>query len=175
MSSKSSVRSLPSIQLPLHSNFPHLHLFQCSSPLLSSLPFPRNNILPPISLLQYHSPLRIFASWCKSDFKGRWTSNKDAADHHWKPCRMFIDGNSSNYLKIIDKWQPVVCADVLGEPEMGWDCRLELSTALHARQTIKPFKQFLKGVAIRSLFSSLRLSCFPFPAVFYSPFFCSFV
>jgi hypothetical protein len=80
---------------------------------------------------------------------GRWTSNKDAADHHWKPCRMFIDGNSSNYLKVIDKWQPVVCADVLGEPLSGWDYRLELSTALHARQTIKPFKQFLKGVAIR--------------------------
>ena len=81
---------------------------------------------------------------------GRWTSNKDAADHHWKPCRMLIDGNSSNYLKVIDKWQPVVCADVLGEPTVGWDYRLELSTALHARQTIKPFKQFLKGVAIRS-------------------------
>ena len=81
---------------------------------------------------------------------GRWTSNKDAADHHWKPCRMMIDGNSSNYLKVIDKWQPVVCADVLGEPTVGWDYRLELSTALHARQTIKPFKQFLKGVAIRS-------------------------
>lgn len=81
---------------------------------------------------------------------GRWTSNKDAADHHWKPCRMFIDGNSSNYTKIIDKWQPVICADVLGEPDSGWDYRLELSTALHARQTIKPFKQFLKGVAIRS-------------------------
>jgi hypothetical protein len=63
---------------------------------------------------------------------------------------MFIDGNSSNYLKIIDKWQPVVCADILGEQETGWDCRLELSTALHARQSIKPFKQFLKGVAIRS-------------------------
>jgi hypothetical protein len=62
---------------------------------------------------------------------------------------MYIDGNSSNYLKIIDKWQPVVCADILGQPEMGWDSRLELSTALHARQTIKPFKQFLKGVAIR--------------------------
>jgi hypothetical protein len=81
---------------------------------------------------------------------GRWTSNKDAADHHWKPCRMMIDGNSSNYLKVIDKWQPVVCADVLGEPTVGWDYRLEMSTALHARQTIKPFKQFLKGVAIRS-------------------------
>jgi len=81
---------------------------------------------------------------------GRCTSNKDAADHHWKPCRMMIDGNSSNYLKVIDKWQPVVCADVLGEPTVGWDYRLELSTALHARQTIKPFKQFLKGVAIRS-------------------------
>jgi hypothetical protein len=80
---------------------------------------------------------------------GRWTSNKDAADHHWKPCRMMIDGNSSNYLKVIDKWQPVVCADVLGEPTVGWDYRLEMSTALHARQTIKPFKQFLKGVAIR--------------------------
>jgi len=80
---------------------------------------------------------------------GRWTSNKDAPDHHWKPCRMLIDGNSSNYLKVIDKWQPVVCADVLGEPESGWDYRLELSTALHARQTIKPFKQFLMGVAIR--------------------------
>jgi len=38
----------------------------------------------------------------------------------------------------------------LGEPTVGWDYRLELSTALHARQTIKPFKQFLKGVAIRS-------------------------
>jgi hypothetical protein len=63
---------------------------------------------------------------------------------------MFIDGNSSNYLKVIDKWQPVVCADVLGEPETGWDYRLEFSTALQARQTIKPFKQFLKGVAIRS-------------------------
>ena len=80
---------------------------------------------------------------------GHWTSNKDAADHHWKPCRMLIDGNSSNYLKVIDKWQPVVCADVLGEPGSGWDYRLELSTALHARQTIKPFKQFLKGVSIR--------------------------
>ena len=83
---------------------------------------------------------------------GRWTSNKDAADHHWKPCRMLIDGNSSNYLKVIDKWQPVVCADVLGEPNVGWDYRFELSTALQARQTIKPFKQFLKGVAIRSKF-----------------------
>jgi hypothetical protein len=62
---------------------------------------------------------------------------------------MMIDGNSSNYLKVIDKWQPVVCADVLGEPTVGWDYRLEMSTALHARQTIKPFKQFLKGVAIR--------------------------
>lgn len=62
---------------------------------------------------------------------------------------MYIDGNSSNYVKVIDKWQPVVCADVLGEPYNGWDCRLELSTALRARQTIKPFKQFLKGVAIR--------------------------
>jgi hypothetical protein len=69
---------------------------------------------------------------------------------------MFIDGNSSNYLKVIDKWQPVVCADVLGEPNMGWDYRLELSTALHARQTIKPFKQFLKGVAIRSRSRSLE-------------------
>jgi hypothetical protein len=83
---------------------------------------------------------------------GRWTSNKDAADHHWKPCRMYIDGNSSNYLKVIDKWQPVVCADVLGETSSGWDYRLELSTALHARQTIKPFKQFLKGVAIRLVY-----------------------
>ena len=64
---------------------------------------------------------------------------------------MYIDGNSSNYLKIIDKWQPVVCADTLGEPDFGWDYRVELSTALHARQTIKPFKQFLKGVAIRLL------------------------
>ena len=82
--------------------------------------------------------------------EGRWTSNKDAADHHWKPCRMFVDGNSSNYLKVIDKWQPVFCADVLGQPESGWDYRLELCTALRARQTIKPFKQFLKGLAIRS-------------------------
>jgi hypothetical protein len=62
---------------------------------------------------------------------------------------MLIDGNSSNYLKVIDKWQPAVCADILGEPESGWDCRLELSTALRARQGIKPFKQFLKGIAIR--------------------------
>jgi hypothetical protein len=62
---------------------------------------------------------------------------------------MLIDGNTSNYIKVIDKWQPVVCADVLGDPEQGWDFRLELSTALRARQTIKPFKQFLKGVAIR--------------------------
>jgi len=81
--------------------------------------------------------------------QGRWTSNKDAADHHWKPCRMFIDGNTSSYIKVIDKWQPVVCADVLGHPELGWDFRLELSTALRARQAIKPFKQFLKGLAIR--------------------------
>jgi len=64
---------------------------------------------------------------------------------------MLIDGNTSNYIKIIDKWQPVVCADVLGDPDLGWDFRLELSTALRARQTIKPFKQFLKGVAIRYL------------------------
>ena len=62
---------------------------------------------------------------------------------------MLIDGNSSNYIKVIDKWQPVVCADILGAPQGAWDCRLELSTALHARQTIKPFKQFLKGIAIR--------------------------
>jgi hypothetical protein len=70
---------------------------------------------------------------------------------------MLIDGNSSNYLKVIDKWQPVVCADILGEPDSGWDYRLELSTALHARQTIKPFKQFLKGVAIRLFFSFLLM------------------
>jgi hypothetical protein len=80
---------------------------------------------------------------------------------------MFIDGNSSNYTKVIDKWQPVVCADILGEPESGWDYRLELSTALHARQTIKPFKQFLKGVAIRLgiLFSSWHCSQFDKEAV----------
>jgi hypothetical protein len=62
---------------------------------------------------------------------------------------MYIDGNTSNYLKIIDQWHPVVCADVLGEPLASWDIRVELSTALRARQTITPFKPFLKALAIR--------------------------
>jgi hypothetical protein len=58
--------------------------------------------------------------------KGRWTINQDASDHQWQSCHMIIDYNSSNYLKIIDKWHPVVFADVLGGPHSGWDYRVEV-------------------------------------------------
>ena len=71
---------------------------------------------------------------------------------------MFVDGNTSSYIKVIHALQPVVSADVLGDPTSSWDYRIELSTALRARHTIKPFKQFLKGLSIRWLFCVLRVA-----------------
>src|SRR5579862_2948751 len=85
MSSKSSVRSLGSIK-SLSIQFHDLYLSQYSSPSLSpflSHPIYNPNISNiPLYILRPSESLPRRANLTK----GRWTSNKDAADHHWKPC-----------------------------------------------------------------------------------------